>query len=170
VRAIELPVVDSDQRRALLGDDPHPWGGEAEGLEWAEKHHHVGVPAEHGELLALAGALIAEVRVDAQPPFPVVGIGSVIVRPDVRGRGLARLVIEGSLDVARRLGPERAMLFCREPLVSLYEGFGFLLIDAPVTAEQPAGRVEMPLRAMWAPLRDGAGWPPGAVEVLGEPF
>jgi len=170
VRAIELPVVDSDQWRALQGDDPHPWGGEAEALEWAEKRHHVGVPAEHGELLALAGALIAEVRVDAQPPFPVVGIGGVIVRPDVRGRGLARLVIESILDVARRLGPERAMLFCRRPLVPLYERFGFLLIDAPVTAEQPAGRVEMPLRAMWAPLRDGTGWPPGTVEVLGEPF
>ena len=170
MRAIELPAVDSEGWRALQGGDPHPWGGEAEALEWAEKRHYAGVPGEHGELLALAGALIAELRVDAQPAFPVVGIGGVIVRPDVRGRGLARLVVEAILDVAGRLGPERAMLFCRQPLVSLYERFGFAPIDAPVSAEQPAGRIEMPMRAMWAPLREGAGWPPGAVEVLGEPF
>jgi GNAT superfamily N-acetyltransferase len=170
VQAIELSGVDSDQWRALQGDDPHPWGGEAETLEWAEKRHHVGVPGEHGELLALAGALIADVRIDARETFPVVGIGGVIVRPEMRGRGLARLVVESILEVARRLGPGRAMLFCRRPLVSMYERFGFVLIEAPVSAEQPAGRIEMPMCAMWTPLRGGAGWPPGAVEVLGEPF
>jgi hypothetical protein len=62
------------------------------------------------------------------------------------------------------------MLFCREALVAMYERFGFRLIEAPVTAAQPGGRVEMPLRAMWRPLREGAAWPPGPVAVLGEPF
>ena len=62
------------------------------------------------------------------------------------------------------------MLFCRAPLVVLYERFGFREIKASVSADQPGGRVEMPLRTMWAPLRDGAPWPDGAVEVLGEPF
>jgi GNAT superfamily N-acetyltransferase len=170
MKAVVLDAVDSEQWRALQGDELHPWGGEAEALEWAGKQHHVGVRGEQGELLALAGALVADVKVGAGEPFPVAGIGGVIVRPEMRGRGLAKLVIDAILDVARRLGPERAMLFCRTPLITLYERFGFRAIDAPVTADQPGGRIEMPLRAMWAPLRDGAGWPDGAVEVLGEPF
>jgi GNAT superfamily N-acetyltransferase len=170
VQAIELSGVDSAEWRALQGDEPHPWGGEAEALEWAGKDRHVGVRGDNGELLALAGALVAEVRVEDGAPFPVAGIGGVIVRPEMRGRGLARLVIEAILDVARGLGPERAMLFCRAPLVVLYERFGFIEIEASVSAEQPGGRVEMPMRSMWAPLREGAVWPDGAVEVLGEPF
>ena len=170
VQAIELSGVDSGEWRALQGDEAHPWGGEAEALVWADKERHVGVRGERGELLALAGALVAHVKVDAGEPFPVVGIGGVIVRPEMRGRGLAKLVIDAILRVAEGLGPERAMLFCRAPLVALYEGFGFREIEAPVSAEQPGGRVVMPLRAMWAPLREGAGWPEGEVDVLGEPF
>jgi predicted N-acetyltransferase YhbS len=169
VQAIELPGVDSTQWRALEGDDPHPWGEGPGGLQWAEKERYVGVPGEHGELRAIAAALVAEVSAGGTP-LEVVGIGGVIVRPEDRGRGLARIVIEAILEVARGIGPDRAMLFCREPLVALYERFGFRLIEAPVTAAQPGGRVEMPMRAMWAPLREGAHWPEGPVEVLGEPF
>jgi GNAT superfamily N-acetyltransferase len=169
MRAIELANVDSGQWRALQGDDPHPWGGEAEALTWAPKTDYVGVPGEDSELLAVAAVLVAEVTAGEQA-FPVAGVGGVIVRPDMRERGLATLVVESILEVAARLGPERAMLFCREPLVPMYERFGFQPIDAPVTAAQPDGRVEMPLRAMWRALRPEATWPAGPVAVLGEPF
>ncbi len=155
--------------RELQGEEPHPWGGEAEALEWVQKTHYVGIPAEQGGLLAMAAALVADVAAGGES-FPVVGVGGVIVRPDMRGRGLARTVVEAILEVATRLGPQRAMLFCREPLVAMYERFGFRQIEAPVTAAQPGGRIEMPLRAMWKPLREPASWPAGAVEVLGEPF
>ncbi len=170
MEAIELAHVDSDQWRAIQGDEPNPWGGEAEALTWVAKQRYVGVPGEDGALLAMAGALVADVSVGGGEPFGVVGIGGVIVRPDMRGHGLARLVIEAILDVGRGLGPAHAMLFCRQPLVALYERFGFRTIEASVSAAQPDGRIEMPLRAMWSPLRGGAGWPQGAVEVLGEPF
>jgi hypothetical protein len=88
----------------------------------------------------------------------------------MRGRGLARLVIEATLEIGRELGPAYAMLFCRQPLVALYERFGFRTIESPVTAAQPDGRIEMPLRAMWLGLHGDPGWPEGAVEVLGLPF
>ncbi len=169
MRAIELADVDSAQWQALQGDEPHPWGGEAEALQWVEKTHYVGVPGEHGGLLAAAAALVADVTAGGEP-FEVVGVGGVIVAPEMRGRGLGRVVVEAILEVAARLGPERAMLFCREPLVAMYERFAFQTVRAPVTAAQPGGRVEMPLRAMWRPLRDGASLPEGPVAVLGEPF
>ncbi len=88
----------------------------------------------------------------------------------MRGQGLAHAVVEAVMRLAHEMGPELAMLFCHTDLTALYARFGFTTIEAPVSAEQPGGRVRMPPEAMWAPLADGAGWPSGDVEVLGEPF
>jgi hypothetical protein len=52
----------------------------------------------------------------------------------------------------------------------LFGTFGFSQIEAPVPADQPGGRIEMPLAAIWKPLGGEAGWPAGRVELLGGPF
>jgi hypothetical protein len=39
-----------------------------------------------------------------------------------------------------------------------------------VSVEQPGGRVEVPLSAMWLALRVGQEWPAGRVDVHGLPF
>jgi len=168
MRAVELSDVGPAEWEVILDGEEGVWGP-GEQFDWARKTRHVGVLSDEGLPLALAAAVISDVRV-ADERFAVAGIGSVIVTRSMRGRGLARLVIEAILDLARGLGPERAMLFCDEPLVALYERFGFREIAAPVTALQPSGAVRMPMRAMWAPLADGAQWPAGDVEVLGLPF
>jgi predicted GNAT family N-acyltransferase len=170
VEAVELDMVGSAEWSALLAGEPQAFGGVGEELSWMRKTRHVAVLDESGKPLALAGAVLAQVAVAGGEPFPVVGIGGVIVTRAMRGRGLARLVLEAILAVARELGPERAALFCSEQLTTLYARFGFQLIDAPVTAEQPRGHIVVPMRAMWAPLVAGSAWPAGAVEVLGEPF
>ena len=168
MRAVELQNVGSAEWHALVAGEQGVWGpGEA--LSWADKHRHVGVLDDDGRPLALAGALVAAVSIGGEPA-QVVGIGSVIVTRRMRGRGLARLTIEAILELAAGLGPSRAMLFCDEHLVSLYERFGFREIEAAVTADQPDGRVTMPMRAMWAPLVPGTDWPRGEVAVLGLPF
>ncbi len=168
MRAVRLNHVGAAEWDALNDGERDIWGpGEA--LAWRDKTRHVGVLGANGLPLALAGAVAADVAAGGER-FEVVGIGSVIVTRRMRGQGLAGLVIEAILDLAVALGPERAMLFCNAPLTVLYERFGFRLIDAPVTAEQPDGRVTMSMRAMWAPLAEGAAWPPGEVEVLGLPF
>jgi GNAT superfamily N-acetyltransferase len=170
VRAVELDHVGAAEWDAVLAGEQHAWGVEGEQLSWAEKRRHVAVLDDAGVPLALAGVLVAEVTAGDGEPFEVAGIGSVIVTRTMRGRGLARLVVEAILDIARELGPQHAMLFCREDLVGLYARLGFTIIDAPVTAEQPGGRVVMTMRAMWAPLAAGVSWPAGDVEVLGLPF
>jgi predicted GNAT family N-acyltransferase len=170
VQAVELDRVGAAEWHAVLAGEQRAFGGVGEELSWARKTRHVAVLGEAGSPLAMAGAVIASVSVPPAPPFPVVGIGGVIVTHTMRGRGLSRLVLEAILEVARQLGPERAMLFCRERLTTLYARFGFQPIDCPVIAEQPGGHVLVPMRAMWAPLTDGADWPAGEVEVLGEPF
>jgi predicted N-acetyltransferase YhbS len=115
---------------------------------------------------------LAEVKVGREPSssFQVAGLGGLIVTRSARGRGLARLLAARLLEIARELQAERAMLFCRPELVPLYIRLGFLTIEAPVWVDQPEGRVEMPMPAMWSALGGDAGWPPGRVDLLGEPF
>ncbi len=170
MQAIELERVGPEEWNALHGGEHQSWGGIAEDLSWADKDRHVGVRDADGELLAIAGAVVADVAVGGGEAFPVVGIGAVIVTPRARGQGLARVVVEEILRVAQRLGPAHAMLFCRSELIPLYERLGFAAITAPVSAEQPTGRIVMPLAAMWRPLAPDAVWPDGTVQVLGEPF
>ena len=95
---------------------------------------------DDGRPLALAGAVLAEVAVGGGEPFPVVGIGGVIVTRAMRGRGLARVVVAAILRLGGELGPDHAMLFCAPQLTPMYAGFGFSEIAAPVRAEQPTGR------------------------------
>jgi predicted N-acetyltransferase YhbS len=170
MRAHELTSVEPGAWAELEAGEEQPWGGVAEQLEWAGKDRHVGIRAPDGRLLGHAGTVLARVAVEGRGEFPVVGLGGVIVRREERGRGLARELIERALEIADSLGPERAMLFCRPELTALYARFDFEPIEAQVGAQQPGGRIEMPMRAMWRALADGVDWPPGDVEVLGLPF
>jgi predicted GNAT family N-acyltransferase len=167
---VELGALTDEDWAGLVDDEPEPFGPVGAGLEWRRKDRHVGLRAPDGRLVAVAGAEVATVDVEAAGRFEVVGVGSVIVTRSVRGRGLMSSLIAPLLRVAEGLGPDRAMLFCRPELVALYRGMGCVEIDAPVWADQPGGRIEMPLPAMWRPLRDGAQWPPGRVDVHGLPF
>lgn len=170
VELIELDEITAQQWSGIEAGEREPWGGLAEGLAWADKQRHVALRSANGKLVGIAGALNAEVEVEGVERFQVVGIGSVFVTAGERGHGLAWRLLEPLLAIAEKMGPERAMLFCRPQLRALYGKLAFVEIHAPVWAQQPDGRMEMPLRAMWRPLREGARWPEGRVEVLGLPF
>lgn len=169
MEAIELSGVGSVEWDAVLAGEQNVWGP-GEELAWTQKTRHVGVIGEDGRPLAMAGAVLARVAVGEGEPFPVVGIGGVIVTRSMRGRGFARLVVEGILRLAAGLGPDLTMLFCGEQLTPMYARFGFSEIEGTVSADQPSGAITMPMRSMWAPLAPGASWPAGDVQVLGEPF
>ena len=156
---------------AELSDGEHePFGAVGHSLHWAPKERRVGLRDDTGRLVASAAEAVVPVEVEGFGAFDVVGIGGVMVTRTMRGQGLFWRVVEPILELAATLGPERAMLFCRDELTSLYARVGFELIDPPVTADQPDGRIEVPMAAMWRPLREGAGWPPGRVAVPGLPF
>ncbi len=170
VELIELEEITPQQWREIEAGEREPWGGGAESLAWVDKQRHVGLRAADGALVAIAGALIAEIEVEGAERFPVVGIGGVFVTARERGHGLVWKLLEPLLAIAEQMGPERAMLFCRPQLTKLYGRLAFAEIQAPVRAQQPDGEIEMPMRAMWRPLRAGVRWPDGAVELLGLPF
>jgi len=176
VEAVELERVSHADWLEVVAGEQDPWGAEGAAFRWRDKQRHVGIRGDDGRLQALAGTVVAAVRVGGEAPdrggerFEVVGIGGVIVTREQRGRGLARILIERTLELAAAQGPERAMLFCLPELMGLYARFSFSPVQAEAWADQPGGRVRLPMRAMWRALRPGAGWPPGRVDVEGEPF
>ena len=170
MHAQELKSLPPDAWEEVQAGEHQPWGGLGEELRWADKQRHIGIHDEDGRLLALAGLTVVQVQAGAEPAFPVVGLGGVIVTRSRRGEGLTRPLLEETMRLAGEVGPERAMLFCDTGLRGLYGRHGFAEIAAAVIADQPDGPVQMPLLAMWAPLAVGVGWPPGDVRVLGLPF
>jgi GNAT superfamily N-acetyltransferase len=167
---IEIAAPSAAEQAALIDGEREPWGPLGERLRWREKDRRVGIRAGDGRLLATAGAVLAEVSIERRGRFQVVGLGGLFVTRRARGTGLLERLVGPLIEIAAAMGPEVAMLFCRPELVERYRDHGFVEIAAPVWVDQPEGRVEMPLCSMWRALRDGAGWPPGRVDVHGLPF
>ena len=167
---VELDELTHGDWVRVVAGEHEPFGPEGAELAWREKDRHFALRGDDGRLLALAATVPVAIEIDGAQRLDVVGVGGVIVTRAERGRGLMAKVVEPVLSLARDMGPDHAMLFCREGLVPVYGHLGFAEITAAVWAEQPRGPVKMPMRAMWRPLRAGATWPVGRVDVLGLPF
>jgi len=167
---VELAGLTAQDWEQLVAGEQQPWGPDGEGLQWREKERNLGLRADDGTLLAAAGAAIVDVEVEDHASFQVVGLGGLFVTRAERGAGFVRRLAQPLLDMAREMGPERAMIFCRPELIAPYERLGFAEIPAPVWVDQPGRRLQMPMRSMWTALREGAVWPPGRVDVRGLPF
>lgn len=151
----------------ILGEVEDPFGVAYTGLTWRAKERHFGV-RRGGRLVAHTGLVRPPVTVGTAET-EVVGFGGVAVAPDLRGQGLARLVVDGAREHARTMGPPYGLLFCRPPLLPLYQRLGRQALAGEVHVEQPDGPV-VPLRTMWAPLRDGEHWPEGPVRLRSLPM
>ncbi|MET8138002.1 GNAT family N-acetyltransferase [Streptomyces sp. NPDC005251] len=168
-----LPVVrlteyTKTEQTEIIGDSDDPFGVADTGLTWLPKEDHFGI-RQNGRLVAHAGLLRLPILI-GEVGTQVVGVGGVAVAPDLRGRGLARLVVSSAVNHARTMGPQHGLLFCRPPLVPLYQRLGWRALEQDVRVEQPGGPVVMPLRTMWMPLRDGANWPAGEARLLSLPM
>jgi predicted GNAT family N-acyltransferase len=170
VELVQLGPLTEQDWTDLVGSEHEPFGAMGAGIVWRPKDRHVALRAPDGRLVAAAGVVVAAIEIAGAAGFKVVGVGSVIVTRSLRGQGLLSRLVEPLMRLAEEMGPDRAMLFCRPELVALYRRWGFVEIAAPVGADQPDGRIEMPQAAMWRPLRHGAEWPPGRVDVVGLPF
>jgi hypothetical protein len=166
----QLEEITPQQWTELADGEREPWGPLAEPLTWRAKDHRIGVRSPDGRLIAVAAGVNVDIDVEGAGSFPVFGVGSVFVTPTERGRGLVTVLLEALLSGPLERPLERAMLFCRPELIAMYRKLAFAEVQAPVWVEQPAGRTEIAMRAMWRPLREGAGWPAGRVDVRGLPF
>lgn len=166
---LELRQLTTEDRSQLEGDEQDPYETDALGLSWRGKDIYLAVRSA-GQLVAAAGLVTAHVCVEGRGMFEVIGLGDVIVERSHRGAGYGRLVIENALGRAGKSGAQFAMLFCDGTDARLYRKFDFREIRNAVTVDQPAGRLRMPLMAMWRGLTAGASWPEGEVKLVGLPF
>ncbi|MFF5025472.1 GNAT family N-acetyltransferase [Streptomyces collinus] len=167
--AVRLSRYTKADQEEILGTIDDPFGVAWTGLSWLPKEEHFGIRYD-GRLVAHAGLLRLPVGIGGIET-EVVGVGGVAVAPGMQGQGLARLVLTAALKHARTMGPQHALLFCRAPLVSLYQRLGWHLLDKDVLVEQPGGRLTtMPLRTMVTPLRDDVRWPSGPVRLFSLPM
>ncbi|WP_327357385.1 GNAT family N-acetyltransferase [Streptomyces sp. NBC_01304] len=167
---VRLPAYTQTDLAEILGAGPDPFEVAGTGLTWLPKEEHFGIRARDGRLIAHAGLRRLPISVGGSAT-EVVGVGGVAVAADVRGRGLARSVVEAALAHARTMGPRHALLFCRPPLVALYRRLGFQALDGDVRVEQPEDRVvTMPLHTMVRPLHEDAAWPAGPVRLRSLPM
>ncbi|MET8683161.1 GNAT family N-acetyltransferase [Streptomyces sp. NPDC004732] len=167
--AVRLPQYTKADQEEILGSGDDPFGVASTGLTWLPKEEHFGIRHED-RLVAHTGLRRLPVAIGGTRT-EVVGVGGVAVAPGMQGRGLARLVVTAALEHARTMGPEYALLFCRPPLVALYQRLGWHPLDMDVLVEQPEARlVTMPLRTMVTPLHDDARWPSGQVRLLSLPM
>ncbi|KOU06663.1 acetyltransferase [Streptomyces sp. NRRL F-5755] len=166
---VRLSQYTKADQQEILGNGDDPFGVASTGLTWLPKEEHFGI-RHKDRLMAHAGLLRLPVAIgDTQTE--VVGVGGVAVAPGMQGQGLARLVVTAALEYARTMGPQHALLFCRPPLMPLYQRLGWHPLDGDVLVEQPEGRlVTMPLPTMVTPLRDDARWPSGPVRLFSLPM
>jgi predicted N-acetyltransferase YhbS len=169
VEIVEFGALTDAFRAQLEGDEDDPFDASGIDLRFRRKEQHVALRGGDGTLVASTGMLVVDVEV-GPARFPVVGVGGVIVNEHWRGRGLARQVVEAALAKARTLGPDFALLFCRDDRAGLYVRLGFADVASPVRVEQPGGYRPMPQRTMWRALDPEAAWPDGELTVLSLPF
>ncbi|TJZ54619.1 GNAT family N-acetyltransferase [Streptomyces piniterrae] len=151
---IRLARYTHTEQSEILGGGPDPFGVAETGLTWLPKDEHFAI-RQNGRLVAHAGLLRIPVSLGGEETHAM-GLGGVAVAPDSRGQGLARLVVTAAVEHARTQGPRYGLLFCRPPLVPLYQRLGWRTVDGDVHVDQPTGPVVMPLRTMWTPLGEGA--------------
>jgi RimJ/RimL family protein N-acetyltransferase len=158
---------DREDNAALRDGLPDPFGVDGLGLVRAEKEHTLTAVCD-GRLVASLGWLLREMAFDGAPRR-VAGLGSVLVHPAHRDRGIAKTMISVAVEHARAAGAETVMLLCRPELVPLYTQSGWRRMSAPVTFRQPVGTRLCPLATVTYDLAE-LPRPIVGVDLQGLPF
>jgi GNAT superfamily N-acetyltransferase len=170
LEVVELGRFSEAQRVELEAGEEDPFDARGNTLTWRPKERHIALRDSDGRLVASTGFVLAEAQVGDELPLRFVGIGGVFVTSARRGQGLGRRILIEALRVARTLGTPIALLFCHPDRSGLYRRHGFREVAAPVLVRQPQGYAEMPMVAMWRPLRENATLADGPVTVHSLPF
>jgi GNAT superfamily N-acetyltransferase len=169
VELIDLPDFGPEHAARVTGGQPDAYGTDHLGIEWREKSAHVGL-VDGERLVGHAGWVPSGVRTADGQQLAVVGLGSVMIHPDYRGRGLGAQLVAGAMERMGAGGGTLAMLFCRAERLAFYGRLGWVPVTDPVTVGQSGGAIVMPLHTCWTSLAGGGDLPAGALHLEGLPF
>jgi aminoglycoside 2'-N-acetyltransferase I len=115
------------------------------------------------------GMLRREISVGGAP-LVVAGVGSVMVRPEWRKRGVASAMLHRAARHMREaLRVDFGLLVCRDEVAPVYERAGWRVVPGPTAFEQPAGRAGYGRLTMVLQL-GAASWPEGEIDLRGLPW
>jgi GNAT superfamily N-acetyltransferase len=142
------------ERHGALYAAEHGWNQEFEALVAAIVAGFSPGPREAGWIAEVDGRRAGCVLCTASPERPDVGkLRALIVEPEARGHGVARLLVERCIGFARDAGYARLELWTTANLVAagrLYETFGFEVVrelrEAAFGTEVLSRHMELALR------------------------
>jgi GNAT superfamily N-acetyltransferase len=157
------------QSVVLFGWDPDVFSSRELGLNWDSEADWHFLAYQDGALVGQLSLLIRTVECGGRE-VRVSGLGGLITLPHVRGQGVARRLMDASLDFSvKETDAEFILFFCPDTLVPFYQRLGYQEVLAPVVITQPSGPLSCPLHTFYRSLR-GAPWEEGTVVIRGLPW
>lgn len=136
----------------------------------ARSHHRILVLNNHDVVVAAAGLLVREARLDGNP-VEIGGVGGVMTMPARQGMGIGRLAMEAINDVMKGFPLMRfGLLFCEPKNTGFYAKLGWNVFDGIVEVDQESGKgVYNIMKAMVRPVH-GVTPNQGRLDVCGLPW
>ena len=144
------------------------FGEEEDKYEWAKSDWRVVVRI--GDRYVCHAAITERVVTVGGETVKLAGIGNLMTPPAWRGRGLAAAAMrEAAAFMGDTLRVEFGLLLCSADLVSFHCKLDWRHVNAPVTFDQPSGRVRWDEAVMVLPCTDRT-WPAGHIDLCGLPW
>ena len=144
------------------------FGEEEDKYEWAKPDWHVVVRSE--ARYVCHAAITERVATVGGESVMLAGIGNLMTPPACRGRGLAAGAMREAAGFMRdTLRVEFGLLLCSADLAPWYCELDWRHVNAPLTFDQPSGRVGWDEEVMVLPCTDRS-WPEGPIDLCGLPW
>lgn len=124
-----------------------------------------------GDLIGHLSIVEREVTVGGKALL-LAGIGAVIVQPGWRGRGVGRALLARAEALMREeTAADFGLLICEDHRLTFYTVLGWQPAPGPLTFTNWRGECEQANQhILIRPLRAGAIWPPGEIDLRGLPW
>lgn len=164
----QAEALTDDEMRLLFGWGENIFGVLPHTMTWRSKDLHF-VLYDDQKPVSHVGVLKHEISVGGDS-VTVGGIGGVVTVPEAQKKGVAQHLVEHATSfLGRAWAVDAGLLFCLPKMESYYARLGWQTLEAPVTIEQPAGRIISPLPVMILPIRM-TRWPTGDVDLQSLPW
>ncbi len=164
----QTDALTDEETQRLFGWGENIFGLLPHALIWRPKQLHF-ILYSDGKPVSHVGLLRHVVRVNRRP-VTVAGLGGVVTVPEAQKKGMAqRLMQHAAKFLEREWKVDAGLLFCLPRMEAYYSRLGWQTVKAPVTIEQPNGRITSPMPVMIMPLGK-TPWPTGDVELESLPW
>jgi len=144
------------------------FGEQEDKYEWAKPDWRVVVRI--GDRYVCQAAITECAATAGGEPVKLGGIGGLMTPRPWRGRGLAAAAMrEAAAFLRDTLRVEFGLLLCSADLVPFHCKLDWRHVSAPLTFDQPSGKVRWDEKVMVLPCTDRA-WPAGPIDLCGLPW